>query len=617
MRFSRRGLLASAAAVAAFPLAARAQSAGAPPVLTPPAPDTPLNRLLDEIADAILTEYPENASFRGVDTGPRQALKHRLTDRSDKAAADRAAACRDRLARLKTLDRSKLTGLDAVNYDCTVVTHQQALDGSKFGYGDNFVLHALWCENISPYAATQMTGDFQSVPDFLDSMHAIETSQDADAYVDRLDVFGAALDQESERLVADQARGVAAPDFILDNLLGQLHRFLAQPTAGWGLVTSVTRRAKEKGLSEEYAAKALAIADKAVRPAIERQAETLKAIRLKATPDAGVWKLPDGEAYYAWLLQVGAGDFSADELHKIGVEQNAALEDQMDGLLRAHGLTHGTTGARMAELGKSRKFLYPNTDKGREDLIDYLNGRIAAMRPKLKDAFHTRPDAKAIVRRVPPDIEAGAPNGYEEDGPLDGSRPATYYINLMDTANWPRFALPTLTFHETIPGHVWQGAYSSGLPLIRSLLEFNAYAEGWALYAEQLGDELGLYADDPFGRLGYLQSMQFRACRLVVDTGVHAKRWTRDHAIAYLRDHTGRPEAAMRSEIDRYCAVPGQACGYKVGHTEINRLRAKAKTALGPKFDLAAFNDEMVTSGSVPLSVLGRMVDGFVTRGGV
>ena len=622
MRFSRRALLGSAAAATLGPLAAKAATIadilgeGDAPA-SAPVGAVSVSRLLADIAEAMLLEYPENASFRGVDTGPRTPLKHRLTDRSDDGAQRRAAACADRLRQLRAVDRTALSGEDAVGYDCTLIAHQQAFNGSKFGYGDDFVLHALWAENIAPYAVTQMTGDFQSVPDFLDSMHTVATSDDADAYLDRLDVYASCLDQESARVADDAAGGVNAPAFIHDTVLAQVKTYLAQSTEQWGLSTSISKRAKEKGLSDAYAAKALAICDKAVRPAIERQNEALKAVRLTATADAGVWKLPQGEAYYAWQIEVNAGRFTADELHKTGLEQNAALTAEMDKLLRAQGLSRGTVGERMTALGASKKFLYPATDEGRAQLLAYLNGRIAAMRGKLDTAFGPQPKTDVVIRRVPVDIESGAPQGYEEDGPLDGSRPATYYINLKDMGNWPRFALPSLTFHETVPGHVLQGAYSSRLPLIRSLLEFNAYVEGWALYAEQLGDELDLYEDDPVGRLGYLQSIQFRACRLVVDTGLHAKRWTRDQAVQYFRAQTGSPEDAMRSEVDRYCVTPAQALGYKVGHNEINRLRDKARSALGAKFDLRRFDDVVVSPGAVPLTVLDGLVDAWIANGGV
>jgi len=238
------------------------------------------------------------------------------------------------------------------------------------------------------------------------------------------------------------------------------------------------------------------------------------------------------------------------------------------------------------------------------------------VRQKLPQLFNLKLKAPVVIKRVPPDIEDGAPLGYMNPGAIDGSRPSTYYINLKTTTNWPRFSLPTLTYHETIPGHAWQGAYlteTGKLPLIRIILSgFNAYVEGWALYAEQLAGELGMYADDPFGELGYLQAQQFRACRLVADTGLHALRWTRNQTIDWLVNNTGRPRASMQSEVDRYCGTPGQACGYKIGHTEINRLRDKAKARLGAKFDLRDFNDTVVEAGAVPLTVLASIMDAHV-----
>ena len=198
---------------------------------------------------------------------------------------------------------------------------------------------------------------------------------------------------------------------------------------------------------------------------------------------------------------------------------------------------------------------------------------------------------------------------HETSGSIDGSVPGMYYINLRDTGIWPKWSLPTLTYHEGIPGHVWQGEYTYKLPLIRSLLAFNAYSEGWALYAEQLGSELGVYEGDPLGQLGFLQSISFRACRLVVDSGIHAKRWTREQAIQWFVENNGTNPEAARGEVDRYCAWPGQACGYKVGHSEINRLRDKAKAALGSRFDLAAYDDAVVLSGNVPLTLLETVID--------
>ena len=290
----------------------------------------------------------------------------------------------------------------------------------------------------------------------------------------------------------------------------------------------------------------------------------------------------------------------------------------MDALLKAQGMSHGSVGERLQALNKDPRFLYPDTDAGRTQLIAYLNDCIARIRPLLPQVSHLALKADVQVKRVPVDIQDGAPLGYMNFASLDGSRPAIYYVNLKTTALWPKYQLPTLTAHEGIPGHTWQGAYlaehHAEIPLISSMMGFNAFVEGWALYAEQLVDEHGLYDNDPFGRIGYLQAQQFRACRLVADTGLHAMGWTREQTVAFLVEQTGKGQAAMTSETDRYCASPGQACGYKMGHNEILRLREYARSSLGAKFDLGGFDDAVVKTGGVPLPVLATAIERYVAE---
>jgi uncharacterized protein (DUF885 family) len=569
---------------------------------------------LSAASEALLTEYPDDATFLGLDVDARAVLRSRLTDRSIEADDARAASCAKRLGILKSVTPAQLSGIDKVNLETAVYAHELADEGyRKFHFGDNAVLNVWQAESNTPYAVSQASGFFATIPDFLDSQHPVETKADADAYLARLDVFASGLDAENARLTRDAGAGAIAPDFLLDTTLNQMTDFQAQPLASWGLITSLASRAKAKGIDGDWEAQAKYVCEKKVAPAIARQVAVLKALRAKAKPDAGVWKLPDGAAYYDWLLKVGTTTpMTPDQVHALGLEQVKSLSDQMDGLLAAQGLTKGTVGARMDALSKDPKYLYPDTDAGRADLIAYLNDTIARMRARLPQAFATINKADLVIKRVPPDIEAGAPDGYEQDGTIDGSRPASYYINLRDTGNWPKFSLPTLCFHEGLPGHVWQGTFVHALPTIRSQLLFNAYVEGWALYSEQLGDELGLYDGDPVGKLGYLQSIQFRACRLVVDTGLHAKRWTRDQAIQWMVEHNGNPVDSARGEIDRYCAWPGQACGYQIGHLHIDGLRTKAKAALGPRFDLRKFDDALLTSGSLPLTVLDGVIEDFV-----
>jgi uncharacterized protein (DUF885 family) len=304
-----------------------------------------------------------------------------------------------------------------------------------------------------------------------------------------------------------------------------------------------------------------------------------------------------------------------DEIHEMGQEELRALHAEMDEILRKQGLTEGTVGERMTALGEDRRFQFPEGDEGRERIMEYIHAQIADIRKRLPNGFSHLVPGNFEVKRLPPEVEPGAPGAYGGPGTIDGKVPGKFWINLHTTSRWRTYSLKTLTYHESIPGHVWQGEYTFTLPLFRSLLAFNAYSEGWALYAEQLADELGVYEDDPVGRLGYLQSIAFRACRLVVDTGLHAKRWTREHAIRWFATTNGSNEEEVRSEVDRYCTWPGQACGYKVGHSEINRLRTKAREALGDKFDLRRFNDTVVEGGGVPMVVLARTIDEFIRAG--
>jgi uncharacterized protein (DUF885 family) len=579
----------------------------------PRSADATAERLLAEIAEALLSEYPESASGLGIDKGKRTGLKARLGDRSLEGRARHAGAAAARLARVKAAERRAPGAAALLDLEVTATAHQLAGEGYHFPYGDVAVLNQNWSYRNAPYVVAQNTGAFVEIPDFLDSIHRVETRADAEAYLARLRLYGEGLDGETERLRHDRGLGVVAPDFLLDKTLRQMKTARAQPIDQWGIVTSLATRAAKLG--RDYRARAVALARAAVAPALDRQIAELERHRAVATADAGVWKLPRGDAYDAWALRAGTTcRLTPDEVHRMGQEQLRELQGRMDPILRAQGLTQGSVGERMTALGKDPKHLFPNTESGRAQILAYLNGRVTDMRTRLPRAFATLVPGNLIIKRVPPAIENGMPDGYAGAGTMDGSVPGNYYINLRDTAIWPRHALPTLTYHEGIPGHVWQGEYTYKLPLIRTLLAFNAYSEGWALYAEQLADELGAYDDDPLGRLGYLQSLAFRACRLVVDSGIHAKRWTRDQAIHWFANANGSSVEEVTGEVDRYCAWPGQACGYKVGHSEIDRLRDKAKAALGPRFDLRKFDDALVLGGNVPLTLLERVIDTYIAR---
>src|SRR5688572_1547362 len=604
MTTSRREFIAgTGAAIALAHLPARAAEDA----------DAAAQKLIAEFAEEMMVDYPENATGLGIDKDKRVGLKSKLQDRS--AAGQQAIAKRvaKRLDRLKTIDTARLGDAARIDVDVVRTAHEFAAQGFALPYGDSALLNSSWSYRNAPYVVAQNTGAFLEIPSMLDEQHTVEKTADADAYLARLEAYAGQLDGETGRLKAAAAQNVIAPDFLLDKTLAQIKIARGGKIADWSLVQSLARRTKN--MSGDYAAKATKIATDKIAPALDRQIAELEAHRKRATSDAGVWKLPRGDEYYAWTLRAGTTtQMTPEQIHTMGQEELRALQSEMDGILKKQGLTQGTVGERMTALGKDQRYKFADSDEGRAKVMEYLNGRITDIRKRLPRAFATMVPGNLEIKRMAPEVEPGAPGAYGGPGTIDGKVPGKFWINLGTMDNWTTYNLATLTYHESIPGHVWQGEYTFRLPLMRSLLGFNSYSEGWALYAEQLAAELGVYENDPVGRLGYLQSIAFRACRLVVDTGLHAKRWTRQQAIQWFATTNGSSLGEVTSEVDRYCAWPGQACGYKVGHSEINRLRTKAQQELGAKFDLRKFNDALVTGGGVPMVVLARNIDAFIAK---
>jgi uncharacterized protein (DUF885 family) len=604
-KFTRRRMMSTSAAViglAAVPAWARAES-----------PST-FRATIDGFADEILAQDPEQATSLGVDTGMRAALRAQSSDGSAAGLARFAALTDSMAARLQRVDRAALPDQDKLRWDTIAYALDSASLAKPFFYAD---AAQGFGGRARPYVVSQQDGAVTETPEFLASRHPINDAADAEAYLARTAAMAQALDDETARITRDATRGVMPPDFIASAALAQLIAYRATPAATQKLVTSIATRTAAKQIAGDWGARAQKLCENMVYPALDRQIAAFRAATASAPHDAGVQRLPMGDAYYAWALRLGTTTTQTPaEIHRIGLAQNEELKARIDTLLVKQGITGGSVGARLQALNSRPDQLFADDDAGRAQLIAYLNGCIAAIRPLLPKVSHLGLKADVIIKRVPPDIQDGAALGYMNFASLDGSRPAIYYVNLKSTSLWPKYQLPTLTAHEGIPGHTLQGAYlaehHAEIPLISSLLGFNAFVEGWALYAEQLVDELGLYANDPFGQIGYLQGQQFRACRLVADTGLHSLRWSREQTIDFLMTETGRGRGAMTSETDRYCAWPGQACGYKTGHNEILRLRAGAKAKLGAKFDLAAFDDALIRTGGVPLSVLPAAVDSYV-----
>jgi uncharacterized protein (DUF885 family) len=576
--------------------------------------DSQLNVLLDRLSTDILRESPEMAT--GLAVSEQQAggpFIDRLSDPTRDGLRRYKGILETGLRDLRALDREQLTPQDQVSLDVVAGSFEYSIADLNYEPSAR-----------NPYVVSQLNGSYTVVPDFLDSQHPLTNRAQVDGYLARLSAYARVMDEESRLVASDAQAGLTPPDFAIDRALEQLRTFATMRPADTVLVQSLVGRITEVAEIPEadragFNSRAEAIVRDEVLPAYQRQIEALRAVRPSAVHDAGCWRLPQGEERYAASLAANTTtSMNADEIHQMGVDLVASLNSEIDAILRAENLTRGSVAERVQALGRRPDQLYPNTDAGRTQLLADLNAQVAAVQARMPEAFGTLAQAALEIKRVPAYTEAGAPGGYYQSAALDGSRPGAYYINLRDTAEWPKFSLPTLTYHEGVPGHHWQISIqqeSEGLPFIRSaILGFNAYAEGWGLYAEQLADEMGMYSDNPLGRIGYLQSAAFRASRLVVDTGMHAKRWSREQAIDSMMAATGDQRSSVTTEIERYSVWPGQACGYMVGRQAINRMRDEARTALGDRFDIKGFHDTILTNGSTPLSVTESLVRAWVER---
>jgi uncharacterized protein (DUF885 family) len=573
----------------------------AAPVRRKAGADARLNALLDRIFADQVAHSPTYATELGLDKGANARLKRMLDTRPYQSArAEDIARNRRYIAELSAVPTAGLSTIGKLNRE--VVLYDITTD---IAAPRTFDLDSA----ISPYLWSQQDGAYFSIPDFLANSHTIATRADAEAYLSRLDQFATVLDNEAAEQRRQAARGYVAPGWSLDLVLKQMHSLRDEPAATSGLVTALTTRTAKAGIAGDWQRRAEAIVTNRVYPALDRQMALAQQLRGTTQPGDGAWRLPRGEEIYAMALaQATTTNFTPDQVHALGLQQVADITAQLDTILKAAGYTQGSVGERLTALNTSPAQLYPNDDAGRAALIASLNAGIADMTARLPRAFATVPNRKLEIRRVPPNIQEGAPNGYYQSATLDGSRPAIYYINLKSTSDWPKYSLPALTYHEGVPGHHLQGgiAQTAGtLPMIRRNSFYSGYGEGWALYAEQLADELGGYHG--IERAGYLQSYLFRAARLVVDTGLNAKRWNREKAIDYMVATTGLARPRMQREVERYCASVGQACSYKIGHIAWTRARAEAQATLGAKFDLKQFH-EVLKEGAMPLTILERRI---------
>lgn len=565
--------------------------------------DAPLVTLMDRIFWAGMKMSPMSMTALGLDKGAFASARGMLDDYSPAGGAAGTALAKDMLAQAKALDPAGLSDTGKLRRQIVESMLESQLVSEPFPIP--FV--------GAPYRLSQQDGAYFSIPDFLNSTHPIETREDAEAYLSRLSQFPQALDEQTAWQREEAAKGYSAPGWSLDLVAKQIGNVLAPAAGQSGLVSSLESRCLKKEIQGEWASKATRIVEEGVYPALRRQLALVKAMRKTTRPGDGVWRVPHGEDIYARALKVSTTtNMGPEEIHKLGLEQVADLSAKLDVVLKAAGMTQGGVGERLTALNSRPDQLYANDDAGRAELIAELNRSVQAMMKKLPQAFATLPGQPLEIRRVPVDIQDGAPNGYYNPASLDGSRPAIYWINLKSTGDWPKYTLPALTYHEGVPGHHLHGSIlqeDKHLPMLLKNYWNSAYGEGWALYAEMVADELGGYQG--LEKAGALQSWLFRAVRLVVDTGLNAKRWSVKQATDYMVEHTGFTRGRAQREIERYCASPGQACSYKIGQNMWASLRARAQVALGDKFDVRQFH-EILKQGVMPLSLLDQQVDAWI-----
>ena len=531
-----------------------------------------------------------------------------LTDRSLARQRELQQKLRDDLATLREYDRESLDDGRQLSYDMLEYFLASQAEGERFALHD--------------YPLNQMFGVQSQLPTFLATQHPVASEGEARDYLERLRKIPVAAGQVMEGLEAREAAGILPPTFVVEKVLAEMRLFADAPAAENILYTSLQEKlAKvpegemDATTREALLAEAQTAIVEAVQPAYRRYIAHYEALLPKTTGNHGVWALPDGAAFYAWQVkQNTTTDMTPAEIHAMGLSEVAQIEAEMDAILVAEGLVEGSIGERVQQIAARPDQLYPDTDEGRAAILADFDAIIREIDAGIGGLFNVRPSAGVRVERIPVFREQTSAGAYYNAPAFDGSRPGVFYLNLRNTAEVARFGMRTLAYHEAIPGHHFQIALQqemSGVPMFRKILPFTAFSEGWALYAERLAWEEG-FQSQRLDNLGRLQAEMFRAVRLVVDTGMHDQRWTREEAIAYMRDKTGMPETDVVAEIERYLVMPGQALAYKVGMNRILAMREKARSALGPKFDARAFHDLVLGGGSMPMALLERRVDAWI-----
>lgn len=517
------------------------------------------------------------------------------------------AKLKDDLATLRSYDRGALE--DTLSYDTLAFFLQTQADGERFRFHD--------------YPLNQLFGIQSSLPSFMASQHRVAGLSGAEAYVARLREFPRVAAEVREGMAKRESLGIIPPTFVVEKVTAEMRAFVAtEPTANILYTALADKMAKAANpIGEADRQRLLAEAETVIRdqvyPAYQGWIDDYEALLPKTGGNHGVWALPQGEEFYQYMIRVHTTtDMTPAQVHQLGLDEVARIEGEMDAILRAEGLVEGSIGERVRQIASRPDQLYPDTDEGRAQILADYQAMIDHIDAGLGPYFNVRPTQQVKVERIPEFKEKTSPGAYYEPPALDGSRPGVFYANLRSVGEIPRFGMRTLAYHEGIPGHHFQLAIQqtiTGVPMFRKLLPFTAYAEGWALYSERLASEIG-FQPTPLDDLGRLQAEMFRAVRLVVDSGMHHQRWTREQAIDYMVEKTGMPQTDVVAEIERYLVMPGQALAYKVGMNTLLDLREEARRELGDGFDLRAFHDVVLTGGALPMGLLQQRVRDWIAR---
>lgn len=525
-----------------------------------------------------------------------------LTDISDRAAHKMNQLMSQSLEILRRYDFNRLSPANRLSAEILDWFLEDQVRGQRWMYHD--------------YPVNQMFGAQNEFPNFMTTIHRVDSPLGARNYIKRLNKLGRKFDQLLEGLKIREDKGVLPPRFVIRRVLEEMRAFIGVEPKQNSLYTTYAEKVAKLKLAEEQKNTLRSAAETAIRdsvyPAYQKLIAYFAALEAKATDDDGVWKLPDGDAYYAYCLRSHTStELDPAQVHQTGLNEVARIEGEMRAILETEGYTGKSIAEHMRALSTEERFLYPNTDEGRAQALADYQAIIDHIDQNLGRLFDRRPRAGVKVERIPEFREKTSAGAYYMMPSLDGKRPGIFYANLRDMKEVQKFGMKTLAYHEAIPGHHFQISLAMelrGLPFFRQMTLFTAYAEGWALYAEKLANEQG-FLDDPYSRLGYLQSELFRAVRLVVDTGIHFKRWTRQQAIDYMLQHTGMPEESIISEVERYIVMPGQACAYKIGELKMVELRQRAMQQLGNRFDIRKFHNVVLTNGAMPLDILEKTIE--------